>query len=266
MPLLYLISFFPQRTSSWLFGFVGLVLLGFGVQSLQAQVVVEEEDPFRQQDHAFGLGANLYSYGLGLDFQYFRKREPMWEYTLGLTLSSLKDPREVRIASNFADQGGKDFIPDKRFYVYTMALTGGYQRLIYPNTGFNRLSLRVGVFGGPVLGFMKPYYIEYFVNSSSITNPVRTEQYSAQLHDRNFIIGEADFFEGFGETQIVPALRLGVNATLNLASSALYLRALQVGIQTDIFTKRLNILDEQTDQAVFFSGRIGFLIGNAWSE
>jgi hypothetical protein len=52
--------------------------------------------------------------------------------------------------------------------------------------------------------------------------------------------------------------------TVNLAGSNLFLRALHLGLQTDIFTQKLPIMDARSDKALFLGGSLGFIIGNAW--
>jgi len=122
--------------------------------------------------------------------------------------------------------------------------------------------LRVGAEAGPVFGFLKPYYIDY--QTASSVNPIESVQYDADIHNRDFIIGEGDYFQGFNQLRGVPGLRLGLFTSANIAGSNLYVRSVVVSVHAVLFANRLEILDRGEDQFFFLRGHIGFLIGNAW--
>lgn len=233
--------------------------------NVSAQVDPELSERFGLKPRTLGIGASINTNGLAFHVRYFRRLgETNNELVFDTWLSSLRDSREVRVESAFQSQGGKSFVWDKRNYAYTLGITGGFQRVVTPLNSYNRFSLRVGVEAGLILGFQKPYYIEYYQTSSAARNPLVVEQFDIERHDQRFIVGEADYFTGFGETTVTPGLRLGVFTTANLASSAFYLRALHLGIRADIFTRRLEILDSRPDRWVFIGAHAGIVIGNSW--
>jgi hypothetical protein len=241
-----------------------LVLVLTSALGLPAQVQDDGTDGFEPKENALGLGAFLYSNGIGFNVRRMHRLENQRELTFEISIASLKDHREVRTESEFSDRGGKDYIYDKKNYAYALTFTAGYGKVIFPATEFNQLSIHVGVEGGPVLGLLKPYYIEYYQNNPPGGNQVAVEQFDADRHDRRLIVGEADFFTGLGQLQLVPGLRLEAYTTVNLAGSNLFLRALHLGLQTDIFTQKLPIMDARSDKALFLGGSLGFIIGNAW--
>jgi hypothetical protein len=176
----------------------------------------------------------------------------------------VKDPREVRSTSSFGDRGGRDFIFDKRNYVYTLGIVAGLNKVIYPHTDWSRLSVRLGVGLGPVLAFEKPYMIEYFRPGATISNPTSIEQFDINVHQRRLIVGEADFFKGFDKLKVVPGLRIKTYAILNLAGDALGFRAVELAARVDLFTRRLEIMDSRNNHFAFFALSAAISLGNSW--
>lgn len=242
-----------------------LVLASCGLASMAQVADPEYAERFSPKARALGIGAAINTNGLAFHVRYFKRLgNSANELVFDGWLSSLRDSREVRVESAFQSQGGKSFVWDKRNYAYTMGFTTGFQRIIAPLNSYNRFSLRVGLEGGLVLGFLKPYYIEYYQTNSSARNPLVVEQFDIRKHDQRFIVGEADYFTGFSETTVTPGLRLGAFTTANLAGSSFYIRALHVGIRADFYTRRMEIRDSSPDRWVFVGAHAGILIGNAW--
>lgn len=241
---------------------LALLMLAGLPETGRAQVR-DELDDFAQRDKSFGVGASLYDFGIGIDFRYFTRWKDRWEWAYDFTLANIKDPREFRRESNFSDRGGRSFVLDKTNFAYTISGTFGLNRVVFPHTAFNRLSMRFGVHAGPTFAFLKPYLIEFLDNAGG-NSQVVVEQFDHTKHDPNFILGEADFFSGFDRLQFVPGLKVALTATINLAGSAMYIRAVNLALQGEFFTKKLNILDQQPNDAVYIGGKVGFMIGNAW--
>ena len=65
--------------------------------------------------------------------------------------------------------------------------------------------------------------------------------------------------------KLVPGLRVNVYGTLNLASNALYVRALHMGLRADFFTRPIELMDSRPDRAAFFGGYFGLMLGSAWN-
>ncbi|MFW5658649.1 MAG: hypothetical protein ACOCZ8_01585 [Bacteroidota bacterium] len=229
------------------------------------QIYENEDDDFAPREKAIGFGLQMTNFGFGLDMHYWQKWRDKWEMSYNFELTSMKDPREVRIESAFADQGGNSYVFDKRHYGYAMGLTFGIHRVLLPLTSFSKLSFRGGLAVGPVFGIEIPYYIEYINPAPTPANPTLIEHFDYDRHARSFIVGQADYFEGWGEMNWVPGLRVNLYGTLNLASNALYVRALHMGLRGDFFTRPIELMDSQPDNAVFLGAYFGLMLGSAWN-
>src|SRR5262249_3703772 len=88
---------------------------------------------------AFGLMAHNFVFGF--DVHYLALRGD-WDFSFGLSLSSYKNPKELKIKSAYADQGGKDYVYDKLNYCYVIAPTFGISHSLIQRNLFNRIGLR----------------------------------------------------------------------------------------------------------------------------
>lgn len=228
----------------------------------QAQLILEEDLEPRTAGTAFG--AHIHSYGIGFDFYHFKQLQGRWEGVLFLSTGNIKDPKESRTKSLYNDQGGRDFIYDKRNYAYYLAGTYGLQTELLKLNHYNKLSLRAGLGLGPVFGILKPYYLEVAVPVSTTQAVVEIDQYDYRKYNFIDIVGRADYFVGLNRTQFVPGLRIKGHALLSLAGSTLYIRGVDMGFTADLYSRALDILHRQSDRSAFFSLYLGFLIGNAW--
>jgi hypothetical protein len=246
--------------------FIQLVGLCAGVLNIAvAQVDLDASTRFGPKENALSIGADVHRYGLGFDLRYWKQWGEHSEWTLHISLGSLRDPREVNVESAFSAQGGRNYVLYKEQYAYFLSGTWGWQRVVMPLTHYNRFSLRVGLEVGPTFALLKPYYIEYFdSNAPTSANPVVVVPYETSIHDARFVVGKADFFRGVNDTRIVPGFRFGAGITANLAGSTLYVRAIQLGVQADVYTRDVHILGTSDPRYAFISWRLGFLVGNAW--
>lgn len=243
-----------------------LLLIGWGLaHGLSAQTGLlpgEDVDPFAPRKKATAFGIHVHSNGVGLDVQHWRQLKGPYELAFAWDLASLKHPNETRIQSEFGEDG-RPFIYGKQNYAYVMGLTAGLQRVISPLRSYSRLSVRLGIALGPILAFEKPYYIEYLDLNSTTRDPTVIEQFDITRHLRQYIVGQADFFRGFDKINVAAGFRFKLFATLNLAGSTAYVRALQVGVRTDLYGRPVEIMDGTPNKQTFIGGFLGFMIGNA---
>lgn len=210
---------------------------------------------------AFGILAHTYGFGIDAQFHVLR---PEWDFIFGASFSSYKHPKELKIESAYADQGGKDYIFDKKNYGYVLAPTFGISKRIIPKNGFNKISLRSTFSAGPTLAFLKPYYLEVAIPFQGNQAYVEIDKYDASLYNYGNIVGEADYFLGMNELQLVPGIRAKLSAMLDFAAGSNYIRGIELSVYADYFTKELELLDLTPNKQVFVGGSVELLIGNAW--
>ncbi|MEY3442996.1 MAG: hypothetical protein RLZZ519_1277 [Bacteroidota bacterium] len=210
---------------------------------------------------AFGMLAH--SFGFGVDVQYLVLRGD-WDYTIGLSLSSYKNPKELKIESAYKDQGGKDYVYDKLNYCYVLAPMFGVSRKLISRGIFNRIGLRGSLSAGPLLALMKPYYVDVAVPFNGNQAFKETHKYDYTKYNYSNIYGVGDYFLGMNEISMIPGARLKAATMVDLSSGTAYIRGIELGIFADIFSKKLPMFGFTANRQAFVGGSIEVLIGNTW--
>ncbi|HEX2901090.1 MAG TPA: hypothetical protein VHS96_15330 [Bacteroidia bacterium] len=210
---------------------------------------------------AFGLFAH--SFGFGFDVQYMVLRGD-WDYSFGVSMSSYKNPKELKIKSAYSDQAGKDYVYDKLNYCYVIAPSFGLSRKLISRNIFNRVGLRGSISGGPLIALLKPYYVDIAIPFNGNQAYVETERYDYNKHNYSNIYGVGDYFLGMNELSVVPGARVKLATMVDLSSGTAYIRGIELGMFADIYAKKLPLFGFTANRQTFVGGSVEILIGNTW--
>jgi len=241
-----------SRCLRLLFAFSWIPVQAFG----QAQ---QAKDP--AVGLAIGIVGHTFGFGLNVQATYLRKGGAV---VLDLGLTSLKNPKELKIESAYADQGGKDYIFDKKNYVYTFAPTIGISKDWIPKSPFNKMGLKGILSAGPVFAIQKPYFVEVAIPISGNQAYVEVDKYSAAQYNYSNIVGEADFFLGMDELSVVPGFRLKATTAVDFSGSKEYIRTVELGVFCDQYIKAPELMDITPNRNRYIGGSITVLVGNNW--
>ncbi|MEM7037363.1 MAG: hypothetical protein AAF570_10310 [Bacteroidota bacterium] len=222
-------------------------------------------DDYKKKEPTRGLAFGLlaHTYGFGFDVQYHILRDNS-TLIVGVAMSSMKHPQELKQESAYADQGGKDYIYDKKNYAYVLSPTFGISKDIIPKSGYNRISVRSTLSGGPTLAFLKPYYLEVAIPFSGNQAYVEVDKYDATKYNYGNIVGEADYFLGMNEITVTPGFTAKLSTMLDFSASKDYIRGVELSLFGSIFSRQLELMDLTDNKQVFIGGSVELLFGNTW--
>lgn len=114
---------------------------------------------------------------------------------------------------------------------------------------------------GPALGFLKPYYVEIYVDnpdgSGVSTDVIRyTEDNAEQFLDLQSISGEANFAEGILETKILPGIQGKIGIHFDAGAYDEYVKAIEIGAMAEIYTQTVPIMapsENHSNKPFFFN-------------
>lgn len=218
----------------------------------------EKETEYAPKQNSFTFGGHLHSFGVGIDFQYRRQIIPRYELLAATTIGNIKDPGEATVGSLYGFAGYRDYVADKQNYFYPWWLGVGMQRILIPRSEFSRVQFKMGATLGPVMGIVKPYLLDVILGPRRLG----VRQYQGQPAES--ILGESDWFQGFDRVTTIWGMRYRVEATLDLSGSSWFVRAVQFGIQADVYPREVPLVFNQPNSRVFFGGFLGINIGNGW--
>lgn len=243
--------------------FIAVIALGIGLMANSPALAQESTSTKKEPSIGMAIGLVAHSFGFGFDVQATYLR-PGANLVLDLGFSSLKHPKELKIESAYSDQGGKDYVFDKKNYAYTFAPTLGISKPIIPKSAYNKVSLNGIVSAGPLVTLLKPYYIEVAVPFSGNQAYVDVDKYTAAKYNYTNIVGEADYFLGMREITLVPGFRAKASASVDFSGSKEYIRAVELGLFMDQYLKAPELMDLTANKGTFIGGSITVLVGNTW--
>lgn len=190
---------------------------------------------------------------------------------LAFDLGFLKHPKEFRQSISF--NSGNPFSANSSSFTYGkqnqfFVLRGGVGGKRYYSEKAKRKGVSVGVTYtiGASLGLLKPYYLDLLrVRENGFTDYISTEKYSPENReyflDNTKIVGPGPFFKGFGELSIVPGIHGRLGAHFSLGAFEEFVRAFEMGLMVDAFTRRVPIMIIENNTPVFINGYISLQLG-----
>lgn len=114
---------------------------------------------------------------------------------------------------------------------------------------------------GPALGFLKPYYVEIYVDKPDNSGVSRefikySDETAQQFLDLNSISGEARFSEGILETKILPGIQGKIGAHFDAGAYDEYVKAIEIGAMLEVYTQTIPLMapsDNHSNKPFFFN-------------
>ena len=205
-------------------------------------VIYKNERAFQFRILESGMAAGYYQ---GEIVSYYKTK------FYSIDVGFLRDVRERRQTKNFSIA-----TPTNSFAIgkinSVINIRGSIGRKVYLSEKGKKRGLAVGYIYefGPSIALLKPYYLDLFypVNEGGIEVDIRSERFSEDnaevFLDRNRVFGASNYRRGFSEITIVPGIQAKAGVHFALGAFDEYLKALEVGIMADLYTKPLAILYE----------------------
>lgn len=221
-----------------------------------------------EYDKEFSFGINMNTMGgllAGINLRYLKKQNYRDWLALSLDIVNTKHPKEIRVASNV----GSSFLYGKVNYLFSIRPQIGLERRIFRKDEKDGIRVHWVISGGPTLGLLKPYYIEYVTEQRiGDTTYVVSENvaYDPQVHSSSQIAGAGGFFYGFDEMKAV----LGINAKVGLNFEfGLFderVTGIEVGFVGEAFTRNLVIHEVPQKQQYFGAIYLNIYFGSKFAK
>lgn len=221
----------------------------------------EPEDNQEQQeyDKEFTYGPNWNTRaGLigGVNFKYaFQHRQRQLEYhVIGLEFAHVKHPKEVSV---FANAFGSSFIYGKKNYMFTIRPHYGREFILFRKAEEEGIQVSAIFAAGPSLTYLKPYYIEYIVDSVTL----QTRPYTEDIEDSR-IYGGGSFFRGFGSMTAHLGAHTKTSINFEYGRFGSSVAGIEAGLILEAYTERLILIPRARNNwffnTLFFSIYFGF--------
>lgn len=233
---------------------------------------IEEGDNLFNREFSGGARLNTDGWTGFLEMGY-RKSASTVNY-FQFEFSEKKDPKQDRSSRIIPVGGGfgissTPFVFGKMNNFYQAKLGLGQKKLIGGKGNKNGVEVNAVYYGGVSFGLVKPYYLDLMTDAGN-PNDRRTVKYSEAIHDdflnHDLIYGAGGFTKGWSEVSVNPGLHAKVGFRFDWARFNDVISALEVGINAEYYTKKVQIMVERDPKSFFFNAYVGLQLGKRWNK
>jgi len=189
----------------------------------------------------------------GIMNTYYKTRTYTFE------IGELKNPREQRQSTglgggNFSNTS-RAFIYGKQNNFYTVKVGMGEKRYFSEKADRKGVAVGMSYSFGPSLGLIKPYYLELQSSDNNGRPAFRDVKYNGS-EDSDFlkyplIFGASSALLGFNELSLAVGGQAKVGVHLDWGAYDEFLRALEVGIAAEVYSKKIPIMVTEFNKPYF---------------
>ncbi len=200
-------------------------------------IVYDREGVIEFRLHTHGWAIN---YQIGKLKTYYRTN--FYEFGLG-ELKHYKETSKSTDSPTGPTSTFRSYSFGKQNYAFVLRGGLGFKRYYTEKAAKNGVAVGITYAGGVTLALMKPYYLEIGGTRDFNSIPIKySEATKKDFLDPFKIRGTGGLFDGVGETSIIPGAYGRIGVQVDWGAFDEFLRALEVGIQLDVFPKKLPIL------------------------
>jgi hypothetical protein len=155
---------------------------------------------------------------------------------IGLEVSFIKNPKELRYLNPTTNN---TYIAFKKNAMFVIRPQIGLEWVLFRKAEEDGVQIDFILAGGPSLGFLKPYYIEYQYGAIS-----KVEAYDPKIHtDFNRILGAASALTGIDQCKVVPGFHIKPALTFEMGRFNGNVTGIEIGALLEGFTEKMIILE-----------------------
>ncbi|MEZ5015477.1 MAG: hypothetical protein R2800_00365 [Flavipsychrobacter sp.] len=202
-----------------------------------------------------------------------RKRDLFYDVNVfQVELGEHKHVKEIKRTNNlgtFTSEAAKPFIFGKLNNFYNLKLGYGKRKMLAGKPVLGAVAIHWVYLGGITVGFLKPYYIEAYVDKDQTgvftQEAIKYEESTKEVFlSRPNIIGSAGFSKGIGETKIVPGAHAKTALHFDFAGTRKMKLAIETGINAEIYTSSIPLMANQKEVPYFVNMYVALQFGKRW--
>ncbi|HLF32713.1 MAG TPA: hypothetical protein VI583_00660 [Cyclobacteriaceae bacterium] len=176
----------------------------------------------------------------------------------GFEMVNVKHPKEERYYS-FT---GNTYIYGKTNYLYNIRAYYGRDWTLFRKATQQGVQVDGILAGGPTIGVVAPYYIEYLVNDEVIKiHPDLNYKYLNSDINRDYILGTGNLFQGIGQSGIAPGLNAKAALSFEFGSVKYSVIGIETGFMLEIFAQKIPIVPTAEQFNIFPNAFISLYYG-----
>jgi hypothetical protein len=158
--------------------------------------------------------------------------------TYAIELSNVKHPKELSYRQ------ASSFVWGKQNFLYSIRGQYGREKLLFKKAPQQGVQISMGAAGGPSIGIIAPYYIQYGEQNTY-------EQFDPEKHAFSKILGSGRLFQGLGESKLTVGGNFKGYLNFEFGAFKNNVAGLEIGAMLEAYAKEVVIMPTQDNRAIF---------------
>ncbi len=218
----------------------------------------------RETAFNFRLTTNK-GYAAGMEFGRLRTyyRTSFFQVNIG----EVKHTKEQRLSPPPNVRSFRPFVFGKQNNLFIARSGWGIKRYYSEKARHKGVAVGMSYSVGPSLGILKPYYLALAYTSPDNPRDQRvlhqkySEENAGVFLDPTRILGASPFTKGFSDLSFIPGGNASVAFHMDWGAFDEVVKALEIGLQVDVFPRKVPILVSEENSQLFFNFFINLQLG-----
>ena len=238
--------------------FITFVFIGlFNTSYSQEERIGEKKDIKLIYRSDYSGGLFLHSHGYGANFRYGQNLTARVKRIFSAELLNMKHPKEKKIF-NAGQDDARGYYYGKLNSLTLLRASIGRQKIIHAKELKGGVQVSYLYAFGPILGFLKPIYLE--IGETGFSS-VKIERYDPDEHSQGEIYGRALFTYGLNEISFVPGGHAKFAMNFEYAPDDDLMKALEVGMLLDVYAKEPEIMTTAKNEQFWLTFYVNLQFG-----
>ncbi|WP_025764767.1 hypothetical protein [Dyadobacter tibetensis] len=240
-----------------------LVFLSLNLQAQRRSKITDSEETYKTftsvglttNTNSGILGGAVFRQSSALNSNFMGKNQ--YRY-LAVELVNVKHPKELS-EQDFVT--GKRLVFGKQNYLFVLRPEYGREITLFNRHEDEGISISAILAAGPSLGIEKPYMIQYKDTDGRIITAAFDPVKHTSSSQSAGIVGAGSFFQGFGQSKIIPGLHVKTALSFELSAFRENVTGLEIGFLAEAFTRKAQIMAWADNRSFYTSGYITLYFG-----
>lgn len=219
----------------------------------------EQDKIFFRNERSYAVMLN--SDGIGLSYREAKRIDYLNKRLLEIDAGTLKHSKEYKTPISYSQNAGS-FVFGKLNFVFYLRGGIGRQHEIFKKTDLGGVAIRYFYSAGPVISLYKPIFYKVLY---STPNPqvyeIREEKFDVSIAVPWDIYSKASFMKGLKDTKALPGLYGKGGFNFEYSKEDKIIHAIEIGAQINAFPKRIPIMANTDNKAIYFSLFVSYRFG-----
>jgi hypothetical protein len=219
------------------------------------------------------IGVTLSSQGFGASGYFARYRGAYKLWQVNADFNFVKHEKETKTWNPIQDPNARPYFYGKLNSFYSLRTGLGVKKIITEKLRKSGVQVSWQWAAGPVLGILKPVYLE-IIKENSLSQPyIEIEPFDPSSHYMHNIYGRASSLRGIDKLSSVPGAFVKLSFSFEYSNEREAIKGIEVGACADMFAKKVNIMSfsdhdgkNPSNHRLFLSVYVNFFFGTKYDQ